>query len=255
MNAHARQRLSALILLAPLILVLQLGCGSNSSTAHQASTDKAYMLRLKPTAGPIAYEVVIDMTADTSKVRDPGTPDEENKGRAVGKMTLETKTAEGKELTSSMKMSDFSMDSESASGIFKQIGPLLAIQLNQDITYTHDDLGNTLDSSQGPPPFTMHLPEKPIKVGESWTVNSTNMAAKKTVTVTGKLLGVERADGRELLRMQLEGLDFIEGAEILKPVVFTFDPATGLAHELTMSMKGVQPGGLTMTMDMLIRKK
>src|SRR5687767_5969194 len=101
--------MSKSLLLLPVLLLALSGCGSNATPEGGATaSSKQYTLRLKPTGGPITYDLEVDLTADVKDA--PNVTDEmkkeDQKAKLKGKLTLEVAEEKDGNVRTAYKVED-----------------------------------------------------------------------------------------------------------------------------------------------------
>lgn len=214
-------------LFLPLLMMLLAGCGSDSGTASTANAEE-FTLQLKPTSGPVAYDFSANLTAKT------GESATEEKGNVVGNANLTVAEVGDGKLEVVWQMSDLKM--EDATPLFQAIGPLLLGELEKEQKSVTTPTGQSLDEGKTPSGFGLNLPQKPVKVGDTWEGKRPGPDGKD-VTVSGKVTGKEG----NLLRLELTGVSLSNELKASKPMEVLFDPQTGLAEEINMELDISRP--------------
>ncbi|NUQ69588.1 MAG: hypothetical protein HUU17_02055 [Chthonomonadales bacterium] len=103
------------------------------------------------------------------------------------------------------------------------------------------------------------LPDKPVKVGDTWTHELANPLVKDAkITVKGTLKGEETVDGtvQRLIRHTVEAVVDAEGSKVKADMLFYVDPTTGGPIRFEGKAEGVptQYGTLNFTFKALLLK-
>lgn len=228
--------------------LLVAGCGNNkAASTAPVIAGNAYILRLKPQPAPVEYEMTVQIRADLSSMRGAtaAMKAQQNTASYIGVQVVECTSAEGGNLN--FKTIGKKAEIVDSTGILKAQARQLARGFLDGHTTEAVVSPLAANVSGSSPPF--QLPEQAVKVGDAWQF------PQKSGTGTGKVVGIDRANGREMLKIELTGIDAPgDNARFIGPVRLVFDPDKGIYDSLGLDMETIRPDGTKMMVQLDVKR-
>lgn len=243
------------IILPPLLALafaLPIGCakldgGTSSLAGGDASSGDSYTLRLKAQKTPIEYDIQVQVSADMSKVSgvSPAVASGQNTAAIEGVQVVEWTAAEGGNIAS--KTHAKKVEVVDATGILKDQAQGIAqsILAGSKQVSVMTSLGEKVSGNGAP----FSLPEQPVKVGDTWQIKQEDGAG------TGKIVGVDRSKGHDLVQLEISGVAPPSGGRLVGPVQVVFDPKAGVYDSLSVDTETTLPNGTKMSFQLNAKRR